>query len=159
MPDTDSSGPATSAPNRVAIVLHYYATGPGQELHDWFKARGAAETLLIEHPFPFARRDYTRIERARAGEPPVDRRLRRRRWPMVLRYALDFLRTLRLVWATGTVYDAYVGNGSFDTLAGLVLARLGRVPRPQESVEVEGARLTVLRMEGTRIVQVRVERV
>ncbi len=45
----------------------------------------------------------------------------------------------------------------FDTLAGLVLARLGRVPRPQESVEVEGARLTVLRMDGTRIVQVRVE--
>lgn len=47
----------------------------------------------------------------------------------------------------------------FDTLAGLVLARLGRVPRPQESVEVEGARLTVLRMDGTRIVQVRVERI
>ena len=46
----------------------------------------------------------------------------------------------------------------FDTLAGLVMARLGHVPRPQESVEVEGARLTVLRMEGTRIVQVRVER-
>lgn len=46
----------------------------------------------------------------------------------------------------------------FDTLAGLVMARLGRVPHPQESVAVEGARLTVLRMEGTRIVQVRVER-
>jgi CBS domain containing-hemolysin-like protein len=46
----------------------------------------------------------------------------------------------------------------FDTLAGLVLARLGHVPRPQEAVAVEGARLTVLRMEGTRIVQVRVER-
>jgi len=48
-------------------------------------------------------------------------------------------------------------NG-FDTLAGLVMARLGRVPMPQESVAVEGALLTVLRMEGTRIVQVRVER-
>jgi putative hemolysin len=46
----------------------------------------------------------------------------------------------------------------FDTLAGLVLARLGRVPHPQEAVNVEGARLTVLKMEGTRIVQVRVER-
>jgi CBS domain containing-hemolysin-like protein len=49
-------------------------------------------------------------------------------------------------------------NG-FDTLAGLVMARLGRVPKPQDSVAVEGARLTVLRMEGTRIVQVRVERI
>lgn len=49
-------------------------------------------------------------------------------------------------------------NG-FDTLAGLVMARLGHVPKSQEFVAVEGARLTVLRMEGTRIVQVRVERV
>lgn len=47
----------------------------------------------------------------------------------------------------------------FDTLAGLVLARLGHIPKAQESVEVEGARLTVLRMEGTRIAQVRVERI
>jgi putative hemolysin len=46
----------------------------------------------------------------------------------------------------------------FDTLAGLVMARLGRIPKAQESVEVEGARLTVLRMEGTRVVQIRVER-
>jgi CBS domain containing-hemolysin-like protein len=46
----------------------------------------------------------------------------------------------------------------FDTLAGLVMARLGRIPKAQESVAVEGARLTVLRMEGTRVVQVRVER-
>jgi CBS domain containing-hemolysin-like protein len=52
---------------------------------------------------------------------------------------------------------AWERNG-FDTLAGLVMSRLGRVPTPQESVCVEGARLTVLRMEGTRIVQVRVER-
>lgn len=46
----------------------------------------------------------------------------------------------------------------FDTLAGLVLARLGRVPKPQDTVAVEGARLTVLKMDGARIVQVRIER-
>jgi putative hemolysin len=52
---------------------------------------------------------------------------------------------------------AWEGEG-FDTLAGLVMARLGRVPKPHESVGVEGARLTVQRMEGTRIVLVKVER-
>ena len=46
----------------------------------------------------------------------------------------------------------------FDTLAGLVMARLGRVPQAHDTVAVEGANLTVLRMDGTRIVQVRVER-
>ncbi len=45
----------------------------------------------------------------------------------------------------------------FDTVGGLVMARLGRVPKPQDRVAVEGATLTVLRMEGTRILQVKVE--
>lgn len=60
----------------------------------------------------------------------------------------DVAQTIGLTWE----------RDGFDTLAGLVMARLGHVPRPQESVAVEGARLTVLRMEGTRIVQVRVEK-
>jgi len=46
----------------------------------------------------------------------------------------------------------------FDTLAGLVMATLGHVPSPQESLEVPGARLTVHRMEGPRILQVHVKR-
>ncbi len=46
----------------------------------------------------------------------------------------------------------------FDTVAGLVMARLGRVPEAGDQVGVEGARLTVLRMKGPRILQVRVER-
>ncbi|GLH73726.1 hypothetical protein GETHLI_22280 [Geothrix limicola] len=60
----------------------------------------------------------------------------------------DVAQTLGLAWER---------NG-FDTLAGLIMARLGHVPRAQEIVEVEGARLTVLRMEGARVVQVRIER-
>jgi len=46
----------------------------------------------------------------------------------------------------------------FDTLAGLVMATLGHVPSPQESLELPGARLTVHRMEGPRILQVHVKR-
>ena len=46
----------------------------------------------------------------------------------------------------------------FDTVAGLVMARLGRVPEAGDQVGVEGARLIVMRMKGPRILQVRVER-
>jgi len=46
----------------------------------------------------------------------------------------------------------------FDTVAGLVMATLGHVPVPQESMEIPGARLTVKRMEGPRILQVHVQR-
>lgn len=44
----------------------------------------------------------------------------------------------------------------FDTVAGLVLSRLGRLPAEGESLDVEGARLTVLSLEGSRILEIRV---
>ncbi|HTL98109.1 MAG TPA: hemolysin family protein [Holophagaceae bacterium] len=47
----------------------------------------------------------------------------------------------------------------FDTVGGLVMARLGRVPKVRDSVQEEGSRITVLRMEGPKVLQVRVERV
>lgn len=46
----------------------------------------------------------------------------------------------------------------FDTVAGLVMARLGRVPETGDQVGAEGAMLTVIRMKGPRILQVKVER-
>jgi putative hemolysin len=50
-------------------------------------------------------------------------------------------------------------SDSYVTMAGLVLERLGAIPRGGESVEVPGARLVVASMEGHRIARVRVERV
>lgn len=47
----------------------------------------------------------------------------------------------------------------FDTVGGLVMARLGRVPKVRDTITEDGARLTVLRMEGPKVSQVRVERV
>jgi putative hemolysin len=47
----------------------------------------------------------------------------------------------------------------FDTLGGLIMATLGHVPSPQEAVAIPGARLTVQRMEGPRILQVHIQRV
>lgn len=47
----------------------------------------------------------------------------------------------------------------FETLAGFVLAQLGKIPKGGESFEHEGRRYTVLQMEGHRIAQVRIENV
>ena len=114
---------------QVVTVLHYYATGPGQELHQWLVARQAGESALLEHPFPFSNRHYAVFERCLHGRTISTRKYPRRRCPQALRYALDFLRTLRIVLASGRVYDVFVGNGCFDTLAGIVLRRLRRVRR------------------------------
>lgn len=50
-------------------------------------------------------------------------------------------------------------DGGVETLAGFVLAQLGHIPEPGESVEYEGRRLTVTEMEGRRIGKIRVETV
>jgi CBS domain containing-hemolysin-like protein len=45
----------------------------------------------------------------------------------------------------------------FETLAGFVLAQLGRIPRGGEAFEHDGRRYTVLQMDGHRIARIRIE--
>ena len=48
-------------------------------------------------------------------------------------------------------------EGGVETLAGFMLVRLGHVPVPDESIEYEGRRLTVVEMDARRIAKIRVE--
>ena len=50
-------------------------------------------------------------------------------------------------------------EGPYETVAGFVLAALGRVPVLGDTVDVDGARLTVLEMDGRRIARLRLSRV
>jgi len=43
--------------------------------------------------------------------------------------------------------------GEYDTVAGLMLDRLGHFPEPGEQVEVDGHTLSVVQMDGLRIVE------
>jgi CBS domain containing-hemolysin-like protein len=49
-------------------------------------------------------------------------------------------------------------DGPYDTVAGLVLDRLGHLPKPGESVEVDGWRLTVMAMDAHRIDRIHLNR-
>jgi CBS domain containing-hemolysin-like protein len=48
------------------------------------------------------------------------------------------------------------GHADHETVAGLILQLLGRIPRPGEHVDVPGATLTVERLDGRRIDEVRI---
>ncbi|HEY0795319.1 MAG TPA: hemolysin family protein [Acidisarcina sp.] len=50
-------------------------------------------------------------------------------------------------------------EGGIETLAGFLLTRLGKIPRPKDSVEFEGRRLTVVEMSGNRISKIRIEKI
>jgi putative hemolysin len=49
-------------------------------------------------------------------------------------------------------------TASYRTLAGFMLARLARIPRGGEIVTHQGYRFTIMKMEGRRIAQVKIER-
>jgi CBS domain containing-hemolysin-like protein len=64
------------------------------------------------------------------------------------------LRDDEVVEATGFAMP----HGEYETLAGLVLARLGRIPDVGEEVTVDGWRLTVMRRDRNRIAELRLAR-
>jgi CBS domain containing-hemolysin-like protein len=49
--------------------------------------------------------------------------------------------------------------GDYETLAGFILTRLGRLPDPGDRVTEQGIRLTVLEMQGPRIKRIEITRV
>jgi len=57
-----------------------------------------------------------------------------------------------------TQYDVVLPRDEgFETLAGFVMAQLGKIPRGGEEFEYQGRRYTVLQMEGRRIARVKIE--
>jgi CBS domain containing-hemolysin-like protein len=50
-------------------------------------------------------------------------------------------------------------EGDYETLAGLVLFRLGRIPQVGDEVRLDGWRITVMRMDRNRVAELRVARV
>ncbi|APU14345.1 MULTISPECIES: hemolysin family protein [Actinoalloteichus] len=69
--------------------------------------------------------------------------------------ASGLLRDDELAEATGL----QIPEGDYDTLAGFVLDRLGRIPDVADEVRLDGWLLTVLRMDRRRIAELRVARV
>lgn len=50
-------------------------------------------------------------------------------------------------------------SGDYETLGGLILAELQRIPHGGETVEIPGYRLTIVDMEGKRVAKIKVEEV
>jgi putative hemolysin len=54
------------------------------------------------------------------------------------------------------VIDLHLRSEEFDTLGGFIYDRLGRIPREGDTVEEEGAKIEVVKMENRRIVTVKI---
>src|SRR5439155_25796265 len=79
------------------------------------------------------------IERIGEGDAVVD-----------ARESVDVLKDL---------FDVEVESDEFDTVGGLIIHRLGKIPAANEEVQVDGLSLRVLSVAGRRIRKVRISRV
>lgn len=59
----------------------------------------------------------------------------------------------------GDATGFHMPPGDYETLAGLVLARLGRIPEVNDEVRIDGWRITVMAMDRHRVAELRVARV
>jgi CBS domain containing-hemolysin-like protein len=87
-----------------------------------------------------------RDEHDRREAPPV-RSLGKDSW-----LVSGLLRDDEVAEATGF----HMPEGDYETLAGLVLARLGRIPDVGDEIRVDGWRVTVMRMDRHRVAELRV---
>ncbi|WP_154758931.1 hemolysin family protein [Amycolatopsis pithecellobii] len=83
------------------------------------------------------------------GEAPPSRRLDTDTWVVSGQLRPDEVREL-----TGF----RMPEGDYETIAGLVLERLGKIPDPGDGTEVDGWRLTVMMMDRHRIAELSVRR-
>jgi CBS domain containing-hemolysin-like protein len=81
------------------------------------------------------------------GEAPPVRSLGKDSW-----LVSGLLRDDEVAEATGFLMP----SGDYETLAGLVLARLGRIPDVGDEIRVDGWRVTVMRMDKHRVAELRV---
>lgn len=54
--------------------------------------------------------------------------------------------------------DLELPEGPYETVAGFIMAEVGKLPEAQQTVEVQGYRLTVLEVENRRATKVKIER-
>ena len=56
------------------------------------------------------------------------------------------------------IFDVQIDEGDFDTVAGYVFERLGKIPAVGDTVQVNGLTIAVQSMTGHRIAKLRVRR-
>ena len=110
---------------KVAVVTHYFATGPGQELAEFLQKR-ASFLSFIEHPFSYSSRTRSSCILFRNGKPAGHGVSVRVRGPDLLYFLKDLLYTLVFCVRAGERVDVFVGCGNLNAFGGVLLRAMGR---------------------------------
>lgn len=113
---------------KIVIATHVYATGPAQDLRQFFIHEKAGRLLYVTHPLWLESylqgsgyEYYEQRELKHRSHGKV------RKIPSVLAYIKDFTLTIFFVVRQGRRWDIYIGCNNLNALSGLVLRRLGVV--------------------------------
>lgn len=114
----------------VVIATHVYATGPAQDLQQFFINEKAARLLFLTHPLWFEPHlqgsGYTYHEH---GQLRQHAHSRLRKLPDLYRYLTAVVLNVFFVLRRGRGWDLYIGCNNLNAVSGLLLRRLGIVKK------------------------------
>lgn len=112
---------------KIAIVTHELVYGVPQALRDYLVKEKFSHLLFISLPFLEAKK-ASRILYKR-GEKIGETTFYRKKSYGVLDYFLDFFLVIFWILRTTYVYDLFIGVNNLNSLAGLVLKKIGKVKK------------------------------
>lgn len=114
----------------VVIATHVYATGPAQDLQQFFINQKAARLLFLTHPLWFEPHlqgpGYTYHEH---GQLRQHAHSRLRKLPDLYRYLTAIVLNIFFVLRQGRGWNLYIGCNNLNAVSGLLLRRLGIVKK------------------------------
>ncbi|MBI3495286.1 glycosyltransferase, partial [Candidatus Berkelbacteria bacterium] len=114
------------AAKSVAVVSHYYGTGPIEALREFLPKRVAH---MFWRAYPLYQKGKPIITDIATGGHVQTNGIIWRPMPEIIRYMSEIFATVKSITTTGIRYDCYIGIDSLNALAGIILKKLGRTKK------------------------------
>lgn len=115
---------------KIIIATHVYATGPAQDLREYFLKCKIEKLLFIGHPLFFDKKlKSSGYEIYEKGELKKENYKKLKKIPEPIAYLKDIFLNIFWVIKTGKKWNLYVGSDNLNAFSGIILKKLGGVEK------------------------------
>ena len=116
---------------KIIIATHVFATGPAQDLEEYLRDCIKIDFLLfIGHPLFYHKgRKGSGYKYYEYGNIIKEKYIPNWKIPEVIAYPKDVMGTLYWVFTSSTKWNLFIGSGSINAFAGILLRKMGRVEK------------------------------
>jgi glycosyltransferase involved in cell wall biosynthesis len=126
----ESIAPDMQLDRAIAVVSHKFLTQPDDDLVLFLREKKYPNVLHIRHSFADAPDRSSYFTWYRNGEIFREARTKDyKRWPELMVYAKELFFTIKWIWSSGLIWDAYVGMDGLCVLFGNILRFFRKVKK------------------------------